>query len=129
MLLAGLLIGTVWGVPQSIAASQTLYTIPVPMGDNTGGEEKKKDQETATTGDEASTAKDAQPATGEAAPAEKPEARPTERKVNSFNFLFEMLYHFNVLETTSVEVMENPAQGWLHSDIPLYKGQTAMVSN
>ena len=83
---------------------------PVPT-DTGGEEEKKKDQQTSTDGQTAdassSTANEGMPADKPAAtisvePKPKPvtESKPAavETKTKSFNFLFDMLYHFNIFE-------------------------------
>lgn len=128
------LVGVVGISSASFGMQQSFYEDPLSTGEaTTGGEEDKKkdqpsEQETGEEG-EASTAKDETPEE----PAETPrkeEPKPTaaESKVNSFNFLFEMLYHFNLIETTQLYNEIDPSKEQFIVGMPVRQGRSTLVS-
>ncbi|HAA16287.1 MAG TPA: hypothetical protein DCE41_33125 [Cytophagales bacterium] len=133
------MLGVVGISTASYGMLQEFYEDPFATtgGEETGGEEeKKKDQaqtnDTEPTGDqdEASTAKDEASEEPVATPPRKEEPKPasSDSKVNSFNFLFEMLYHFNLVESHRRYNDIDPSKEQFLVGMPVRQGRSTIVS-
>lgn len=132
-----LLMVIAWGaLPLVSAHAQASFIMPVPDSETGGGEEKKKDesqQQVSDVENEASVASEAesdieqestpQPAT--VREEAKPEPKSSNSRVNSFNFLFEMLYHFNLIDVSKADASPDPA----NERVAVFKSGTILVSN